>query len=60
MESNVLSSMNGVEIYGIISICLFFAVFSAMMIWSLRLKRPFLKAMSSLPLQDESDPESNT
>ena len=52
MEKNVLSGMNGVEIYGIVSICLFFFVFTAAMVWTALLKKPFLKSMSELPLKD--------
>lgn len=58
MIAKVLSSMGGVEIYGIISICIFFAVFTGMLCWSLRLKPSYLTTMSHLPLETESDPES--
>lgn len=44
--------MNGVEVYGIISICLFFTVFTSAMVWAAFLKKPFLKTMSGLPLND--------
>ena len=33
MVENVLSRMGGVGMYGIISICLFFAVFIGVLVW---------------------------
>ena len=32
--------------YGVISICLFFAVFIGVLVWALRLKKPYLNSMS--------------
>jgi hypothetical protein len=46
--------MGGIGIYGVISVCLFFAVFGTAMLWASRLKKPFLKSMGALPLQDEN------
>jgi hypothetical protein len=43
-----------VEVYGMISICLFVAVFTGALIWAAVQKKPFLKSMSTLPL-DEGD-----
>jgi hypothetical protein len=56
MIKNVVSDIGGVGIYGVISICLFFAVFSGALIRALCLKKPFLNAMGALPLHDESQP----
>ncbi len=44
--------MNGIEIYGIVSICLFVAVFTIALVVAAFMKKPFLTAMSSLPLND--------
>jgi nitrogen fixation-related uncharacterized protein len=52
MVENVLNKMGGVGMYGIISICLFFAVFVSVLLWTIRLKQPYLKAMQELPLAD--------
>lgn len=52
MIKNVLSDIGGVGIYGVISISLFFAVFTGMLIWALRMKKSFTKSMSALPLND--------
>lgn len=54
MIKNVVSEIGGVGLYGIISICLFFAVFTGAVVWAMRLKKPFLKTMSGLPLDDGS------
>ena len=43
--------------YGIISICLFFAVFIGVLVWAFCLKKPYLKSMSELPLEDAPTPE---
>lgn len=52
MIKNVLSNIGGVGLYGVLSVCLFFVVFISMLVWALRLKKPFLKSMSGLPLND--------
>ena len=54
MIQNVLRHMSGIEVYGIISIALFFLAFIGMVIWALRLKRPALEAMAALPLDGEN------
>ncbi len=56
MIKNVLSDIGGIGIYGVVSICLFFAVFTGAIIWACRLKKPFLAAMSALPLDDGAAP----
>ncbi|HTI99097.1 MAG TPA: hypothetical protein VL527_09460 [Dongiaceae bacterium] len=53
MIKDQVSGISGVELYGIISICLFVAVFTGALVWALRLKKPFLNSMSTLPLSDE-------
>lgn len=53
MIKNVLTDIGGIAAYGVISICLFFLVFTGALLWALLLKKPFLKSMSVLPLNDE-------
>lgn len=52
MIKNVLTDINGVEVYGVISICLFFTVFTTAMVWAAFQKKQFLQSMSVLPLKD--------
>ena len=56
---NVLHSMGGVGVYGIISICLFFAVFTGVLVWTICLKKSYLKAMQELPLEGSSTPDAD-
>lgn len=50
MIKNVIENIGGVGIYGIISVCLFFAFFVGMLIWASRLKKNYLDSMRELPL----------
>ncbi len=52
MIKNVLIHIGGVELYGMISMGLFFAVFAGTLVWVLRLKKPYLDSMRALPLDD--------
>jgi len=54
MIRNVLESINGVQIYPIISLILFFTVFGGMTFWAIRLRRPYIRHMGNLPLEDNS------
>lgn len=60
MIKNVISSLGGVDVYGIISICFFFAFFIGMLFWAFRLKRSYLDSMRELPLDDGSVRSSKT
>jgi hypothetical protein len=44
--------------YGVISICLFVAVFAGVLVWTIGLTKSYLKTMRELPLDGESAPES--
>lgn len=52
MIKNVLSDIGGIGMYGVISILLFFAVFTGMLIWALSLKKQYAQKMSACPLHD--------
>jgi hypothetical protein len=60
MIENVMHSLGGVEMFGIISICIFFAFFAGMLIWAACLKQPYLKSMRELPLDGEVPPPAAT
>jgi len=52
MIQNVLHDIGAIGLYGVISVCLFFLVFGMTLIRACLLKEPFLKSMSTLPLDD--------
>ena len=54
MVENVLNQIGGVGMYGVISVCLFFAAFIGVLVWTIRLKKPYLNAMRELPLESSS------
>jgi hypothetical protein len=54
MIQNVIRDMGGIATFGIISICLFFAVFSAAAVYAFFQKKSHCQRMQSLPLQDGS------
>jgi len=55
MIQNVLRHLGGIENYGIISVCLFFACFLGILGWAFRLKKPFLRSMAAKPLEPDPD-----
>jgi len=52
MEQKVLSSINGVGIYGVISILIFVAFFTVAFCWVIGLKTNYIKHMGDLPLDE--------
>lgn len=60
MIENVLNRIGGVGMFGIVSICIFFAFFAGMLIWAAFLKQPYLHSMGELPLEREPDRETKT
>ena len=56
MIENVMHSIGGTSVFGVISICLFVAVFTGVLVWTIRLKKSYLKTMRELPLDGESAP----
>lgn len=54
MIQNVIRELGGIAIYGIISVCLFFTVFTVAMIWALVQRKAFCDRMRTLPLNDGS------
>jgi len=55
--NQLIEKLGGIEAIGIFSICLLVAVFTASMILAFCLKKPFLKAMGKLPLEEEQAPD---
>ncbi len=50
MYQNVLKGIDGIGIYGVISICIFFGFFTGMLVWTFLQKKNYLNQMSALPL----------
>jgi len=48
-----MDKMGGVGVFGLISICIFFAFFIGMLVWTFCLKKPYLNSMRELPLDGE-------
>ena len=60
MIENAVHSVGGIAIFGIFSICLFFAFFIGMTLWASRLKKNYLKSMEGLPLDDGTPSKNST
>jgi hypothetical protein len=56
MLENIMHKMGGTSLFGIISICIFFAFFIGMLVWAARLKKSYLKSMCELPLDKSESP----
>lgn len=55
MIRNALEHIHGIAILPIIGLILFFAVFTGMLIWAIRMRKPYIDHMGNLPLQDGSE-----
>jgi len=54
MIQNVIRDMGGIAAFGVISICLFFAVFTVAAIYAFVQRKAFCDRMCALPLDDGS------
>jgi len=57
-----LESIDGVEIYPIISLLIFFVFFAALFWWVITAKKDYIKTVSNLPLEasDKTSPENES
>ena len=53
MFKDVLLSLSGVEIYPIISLVMFFLMFTAVVIWAFRIDKDRISKMESIPLEKD-------
>ena len=63
MIQNVLKEIGGVGIYGVISVCLFCALFGGALLSACLHKKAFINRMSTLPLEDsgtQPDPKGDS
>ncbi|MBT4498438.1 MAG: cbb3-type cytochrome c oxidase subunit 3 [Gemmatimonadetes bacterium] len=54
MYKEVLRSIEGIEIYPIIALLIFFAFFVGVIVWSTRIDKERLRELSILPLDGEA------
>lgn len=54
MLNEIFKSVPAINIYPLITLILFFTIFVLVTIWALRVKKPYIKEMEELPL-DNSD-----
>jgi hypothetical protein len=53
MIKNILQDIGGIGLYGVVSLCLFFSVFTGALFWTAIQRAQFCKRMGALPLEDE-------
>ena len=53
MIKNILQDIGGIGLYGVVSLCLFFSVFSGALLWAAFQRAGFCKRMGALPLEEE-------
>ena len=59
MFSQNLSSIEGVSIFPIITLVLFFLIFSGVLVWVFKRDKSYIETLSNIPLQDNSLVELN-
>ena len=59
MFSQNLSSIDGVSIFPIIGLVLFFVMFSGILFWVLKKDKSYMEKLASIPLQDNNEIEFN-
>ena len=57
MFSQNLSSIDGVSIFPIISLVLFFVIFSGILFWVLKKDKSYMEKLANIPLQENNDIE---
>jgi hypothetical protein len=61
MYRDILRSIVGIEIFPVVSLCLFVAVFAVVLVWTSRLDGAWLARSAGLPLEpDRHDPSEGT
>lgn len=59
MFSQNLSSIDGVSIFPIISLILFFVIFSGVLYWVLKKDKSYMEHLANIPLQENNEIEFN-
>lgn len=55
MEKEVLRAIEGIGIYPVISLLVFFAFFISVIIYVVKVDKSFINKMSELPLEDNDE-----
>lgn len=53
-----LEKIDGVEIFPIISLVIFFIFFVGLFLWVITMKKPYIKEVSNLPLENDQNNQS--
>ena len=59
MIRNYLQSIDGVEVYPLISLIIFVLFFAVIFIWMLKIDKKYIKEMEELPLKSDHNSKSN-
>ena len=60
MIRNYLQSIEGVEIYPLISLIVFVIFFVVILVWMLKIDKNYIKEMEQLPLESENNRNLNS
>ncbi len=53
MRRNVLEAIQGIEIFPLISLVIFFSFFVLLLIWVIRMKKSDIEIYSNIPLEED-------
>ena len=59
MFKNILSSASGIEIYAITGLVIFLVMFTAVLIWILKIDNKYIREMEDLPLDKNQNENLN-
>jgi len=54
-----MTSMDGIEIYPIISLSIFFLFFSLLIVYTIRMDKGLVEEMGDVPLTDDFEPQND-
>jgi cytochrome c oxidase cbb3-type subunit IV len=59
LYKELLQSIEGIEVYPIISLLIFLALFAGVVIWIIKLDKKYIKEVGALPLDNSEDKNIN-
>ena len=60
MFSDNLETIEGISIYPIIGLVIFFVIFIGIVIWALKADKKYIKKMENIPLDNDNEESINT